>query len=489
MHEEHAHSSMTPRNEYKNRDVLLIVPRDDWVGVVSGNLPSRGVACLAASVEKNGHTVQVVDGNTYPLHDRSIKKLISRVAPKVVGITSATCNSHEAHRIARVIKDKDASICIVAGGPHFSYEYEEALVNAFDVVVHFEGDFSFPKVVECVKIGKSMSNIKGITHKEKGRILRNTPCSRITDLNKLPAPAWHQFDMNKYWLWLNSPKVLSLHTSRGCNYNCKFCTLSSYWGRNRQLAPEKIAQEIKIMQQRYKVQIIAFTDTDLMANPQYFSRICELISQTEPKIKWFFKARCTSVIENPTLIQKAKRCGAFFVMMGGESYSNRRLAKMNKNMTISDVRKASNIIRANRCLLWLTFVSGMPSDTKKDLSLLYQFAVSLNPDLFTVLPVTPLPGNRYWSECSFSADRYQELDTTMPAFSTSDLGREQMKRAITKMYLRYYVRPTYAKLFLEKNQLQRKMLSSVFRQSLRIFCSRHIYRYNGIRNGSPEIQV
>ncbi len=127
------------------------------------------------------------------------------------------------------------------GGVHPTFLPEEAMKHA-DYVVRGEGDFTLPELIEYIEKGHpDIASIKGVTYRDRrGNIINNPPRPLIEDLNILPLP---DFKLVEGW---KSSNVYPISTSRGCPFNCKFCSVITMFGRKyRFKSVETIINELK----------------------------------------------------------------------------------------------------------------------------------------------------------------------------------------------------------------------------------------------------
>lgn len=453
-------------------DVLFFIPKDTWKGVVSGILPNRGILSLASLLEKQGYAVKIIDLNLYEMAEDKLLEAIGLIKPRIIGITSSTYKSRHVLCLARVIKEHYPEILIVTGGPHFSYQYQEALSEGFDLVVLFEAEETLPKVVKAFLLEKAFEGIDGIAFKKGCHIVYNKPKRKKIDMNQFPLPAYHLVEMSKYNTWVRKPGVINLHTSRGCAHACSFCTVSSYWVEPSFIKAEKIIEEVIFLRNKYMKEFFIFTDDDFLLFPDNFNRFCRLILKKKLNIKWMFKTRMTNIIRNHDLIKRARLSGAFMVMSGIESYSNEKLSDMNKATSTEEIYKANDILVNEGYLRWYSYILGFPGDSISDFQATYLNAKRLDADLVTFIPLTPFPGNEYWSAFKHSNLPYSLLDLSHPVFAPPEVSLRRLERIINQYYLRYYLRPKYLRKLIQNKELKRRLLFSFMINGFRIFLNK-----------------
>ena len=147
--------------------------------------------------------------------------------PQVVGITSTTPAIKQAFQVAEMVEEVSPQTLTVLGGPHPSLEPEEvASHGSVDVVVLGEGERTFREIVETFVAGGETQGIPGTMPQVNGDLKRAPDRPLIQDLDDLPRPARHRFNMDIYHHPLMKKKrVATVMTSRGCPYTCPFCNM------------------------------------------------------------------------------------------------------------------------------------------------------------------------------------------------------------------------------------------------------------------------
>ena len=132
-------------------DVLLIYPPYSY----PKKSPPLGLAYIASVLEKGGYSVKIIDMSVLDIDYRDLAKEISRIKPKVVGISFMTNQYKDAVNVSKVVKGVDTHIPVIVGGPHVSALPEEILaLDPVDIAVIGEGEETVLEVVESFLKGK-----------------------------------------------------------------------------------------------------------------------------------------------------------------------------------------------------------------------------------------------------------------------------------------------------------------------------------------------
>ena len=131
----------------------------------------------------------------------------------------------------------------LAGGSHATnIAHDIFLESSIDYLVRGEAENSMVQLLKLISDGElnKASSIQGVYFRDSISNEETLKISEYPDLNKLPTPCWHIFDMSHYTRTENKSetfagrgmkKSCSIMTSRGCPFHCTFCSSFSLHGR------------------------------------------------------------------------------------------------------------------------------------------------------------------------------------------------------------------------------------------------------------------
>jgi len=233
-------------------------------------------------------------------------------------------------------------------------------------VVRGEGEFATLELMEAYSNNREFYHIKGITFRDKdNEIIETEDRPLLKNLDLLPQVAWHLFQLKKY---KTKPSDLGLSyigvmSSRGCHYNCVFCAIKTKSVSLR--SPELFVDELEYLHDRYNPKAFQFFDSTFTINRSHCESICEEIIKRKLDIKWVAKARINNVDES--LLSLMKEAGCYKVLYGIESGSERISKRINKNITISQIKKAINVSLKAGLKVTGYFMVSLPDETLEDL--------------------------------------------------------------------------------------------------------------------------
>jgi anaerobic magnesium-protoporphyrin IX monomethyl ester cyclase len=442
-------------------DVLLINPyqrKRISIGSYRDKIkfPILSLLHLASYLEKEGFKVEILDLNIKLFKNKNILRVIKEKTPIVIGITSITASIYEAYRLARLIKS-NFNIPLVIGGPHATFSDEEILNESnFDIVVRGEGEEILNEIVKTIKVGHDLEDIKGISYKKDGEIIKNKSREFITDLDKIPFPARHLVPLEKY-----GTHAFTIITSRGCPFRCTFCQVSGKDGLNwRYRSAKNIIEEIKEVLRNHpnvkkvsgpegKRPMIFFVDDNFMVSIKRVEEICNMIIDEGIKIYWDANARVDTIANiSEDILELLKKSGCLHIFLGVESGSEKILKSYNKQIKKKDVLKSAERLKKKGIFFTGLFMLGYIEETKADLNATLQFAKKMDPTIVAFRILIPLPGTKIY-------EKYIREDLIMDFnYFNYTSGKqiikhkENLERWVLKCYLKYYLRPRKAYLDL-----------------------------------------
>jgi len=363
---------------------------------------------LAAVLEQKGNNVKIIDLNFVTTKEK-LKSLLGDTVFDIIGVTSTTPIIPTCFRTVRVMKRLYPGARIIVGGWHASTLPIQTMEECteIDFVVKGEGEDTLAELVEAIKNTKGFELIKGIAYRDKAGIPHeNVDRPLIKNLDTIPFPALHLLPLKEYkkigfytlgGYFKKDLSVASIITSRGCANRCVFCADHVIYKETcRFRSPENVIAEIEEMIKKYNIRIIFFFDANFLLSPNHVNRICELILEKRLKFIW----GCTGRVEyvSKDLLQLMKKAGCIRISYGVESGSPRILKLMNKNISISQVKKAVAITKEVGLPVYISLLYGMPGETFKDAQMTRQLLNELKPDFVSQSAVIPYPGTDLYDD-------------------------------------------------------------------------------------------
>lgn len=343
------------------------------------HIPPLGMSYLASYLREHGQEVHLLDfeHEATSMGRRTMNRLVDMACdlePDVIGFTAwADCMPFISEFLNRF--SQRAPDCItVLGGPLPSVAPAETLevVPMVDYVVVGEGERVLLELLQHVEKGKS-PDIEGVCHR-KGGSLFYRPQTMYLDIETLPLPAYDLLppltDYTK-----DEPVVLTMAASRGCIYNCTFCSSKMMWGKYRCRSVDSVIEEVALYVREYGDIFIDFLDDIFTAHPQWVKTFCRRLQQENPDAKWSCITRIDRV--NRELLTHLKEAGCRIIFYGVDSGTQRILNQINKGYKVEDVITAMKMSLEFGFSIENTFIINFPAETKQEMMKTLELARTL----------------------------------------------------------------------------------------------------------------
>jgi len=383
--------------------VALIRPflRSGYESTYGITVPPLGLISLAGAV-RDLSSVYVIDAEAMKLSPKAVSDIVEHINPDLVGFTTISSTYYNpARSIMRELRGRGVDALYVVGGHHATFTYPLALRDGFDVVVLGEGELTFRELVEVLRSGGKLSEVKGIAFVENGEI-KTSYREPLSDLDKLPIPAYDLLvrDLYKAPIFGEDARVATLEFSRGCPYNCDFCSTSTMWGHVwRSKSHDRVIEELRLVE-RLGYNWVFFTDDNFIPphRVEYAKGLMRrVVEEGLNKLNYIVQVRADVVARNPMLAKLMRDMGVRVAFIGVESGDSGVLRSMGKGLKLEDTIKAVYSLSRNGIVVHAGVVVGAPYESSKARRSSYRFIDMLmryGLDSVQYSIYTPLPGSR-----------------------------------------------------------------------------------------------
>ena len=366
--------------------VLFIEPRSPQEHIFSlVAIPRLGSLLLGTILEQQGLEVKVV------IEEMSTPKYPSLdFHPDLVCISSISSTAPRAYELADFYRQQ--GLPVVLGGAHPSFLPLEGLEHA-DYVVCGEGDEALPELVNVLNHGGSLAAIPNLCYRDGDTIHQNPWRPFLGDLDSLPIP---NYTLIHGWKARNRRGVVSIATSRGCPFNCSFCSVIMMFGRKHRVTSiDRVIEEIR--QNGAQARHIFFCDDNFTADRQRTKELCERIIAEGLKFEWSAQVRVEAA-KDPELLELMAKSGCFVVFVGLESINPATLKAYNKSQTVQGIKDCVNNFHHFGIKVHGMFVFGSEEDHYQVIRDTVKVSRQLDLDSVQYLMLTPLPGTPFYKE-------------------------------------------------------------------------------------------
>lgn len=367
-------------NITKYKHVLFLNP---YVGnsasTAMSMFPPTGLEYVATSAKWLVDKLTLLDSR-YSKDLCDTDKLLDFIKREIdlIGVSVTWNNDFE--KVCSLLNLMPDNIPLIVGGYKATECVEEIFKNCpkVDIIVRGEGEETIKDILNC----EPYENILGISYRKDGTIVHNKN-RPLPDINTITPPD-RSLRRNDYHIIANGLRVTNtsfdtILSSRGCPYNCKFCTFNlNPLGQKRNYASrtaESVVKEIEGI----SADFILFSDDNFFTEPKRSNEICDLIIKRKIKKRFAAQARI-DIARHPELLAKAVKSGFKILLLGIESPHDRILASFNKGFNQATIRKYFSVLRKYPILYHGNFIYGNLGETEEEMLYLAKFAKEIGVD-------------------------------------------------------------------------------------------------------------
>lgn len=413
--------------------------------------PPIGLAIVASLLEGAGHRVRLVDADAEPPN----VALAAAAEADWVGLTAVTPTIRSALELARQLKQARPDQTLVLGGPHATLLPQQTLEKApdIDIVVRGEGEETALELARAIENGAPLDGIAGVSFRRNGHIVHNPDRPFIGGLDNLPLLPYDKLPLRHYRPHPPYGRALpfaALLTTRGCPYNCTFCSKPVFGRRFRVQSADRVLDEIAQLRHRYGVKEIAFYDDTFTVDRKRAMALAEGMLQLGLKLHWTCGTRVNLV--DPELLRLLRKTGCYAISYGIESGDQGILDNLKKGTSLEQAAEAIAMTREAGIYTIGYFMMGSPGETPETLAKTLRFAKTLKVDFAQFAITMPFPGTELHEmyikdkgvEPPWDGYMYATAARHLaPVFETDLLSRSDLQDWVSRAYREFYLRPSY----------------------------------------------
>ena len=350
-------------------------------------LEPLGLERVAAAVRAAGHEVRLVDLQIFRAPDYLAE--LEEFKPAAVGFSvNYLANVPEVIDLAKETRRRRPDCFIFAGGHSVSFISPEVLDHAdgaLDCIVRGEGEVITPRLLEAIGDPK-LETLPGVVTRHGAG---PTP-TLLEDLDRfLPARDLAR-RRNKYFIGVLDP-CASAELSRGCPWDCSFCSAWTFYGRSyRKASPEAAAEDIASIREPN----VFLVDDVAFVHPEHGFAIGEALERRGVRKEYYLETRCDVLLRHPEVFAYWKRLGLAYMFLGVEALDEEALKLHRKRVTPSDNLKALEIARKLDLIVAVNIIADPDWDERR-FAIVREWALSI-PEIVHLTVTTPYPGTEIW---------------------------------------------------------------------------------------------
>lgn len=430
------------------KKVLFIEPRAPRPHIFSRVvIPRLGPVLLGTILQRQGLEAKVV------IEELSTPDYSSlNFQPDLVCISSISSTAPRAYELADFYRQR--GLPVVLGGAHPSFLPGEGLGHA-DYVICGEGDEALPELVQALEEGGDLAGIQNLCFREEGEVRQNPWRPFVEDLDALPIPDYgliHDWRARKR-------RFVSVATSRGCPFNCRFCSVILLFGRKyRYNSVDRVMAEIR--QNSIQGGHLFFCDDNFTAKRERIKELCERMLREDLNIEWSAQVRVEAA-KDPELLKLMARSGCYTVFVGLESINPATLKAYNKAQTVEGIRECVINFHQHGIAVHGMFVFGSEEDHYQVIRDTVKFSRQLDLDSLQYLILTPVPGTPVYQELEAQnriiCRDWSHYDGHHAVFQPRQFTAYELQRETIRAMKKFYSWPSVLKRLIARDWFYAKM--------------------------------
>jgi anaerobic magnesium-protoporphyrin IX monomethyl ester cyclase len=358
--------------------------------------PPLGILYLSAYLKRAGFSVEVFDATFRDPKD--FAEAVRRIRPRIVGIYANIITRDNVFAMAKMAKDNGVRF-VVCGGPDAPEWADLYFANGVDIIGTNEGERTLEALIPHLET-RGMAGLEefpGIIFSRNGRAFRTAPRPVITDLDSLPWPDRDALEMQDYfnaWKSKHGESSVSLITARGCPFHCAWCSSEVFGHSHRQRSPQNVVDEMVMLKQKYKPDIMWISDDVLTINRKWSLQFFAEVQRRKAQHPYECLSRVDLVDRD--ILQGMKESGCFRIWYGAESGSQKVLDSMTKGTTVEQVRNAARITQEVGMQAGFFILLGYPDETTADIRKTINLLKEVKPDVFGTSVAFPMKGTKFY---------------------------------------------------------------------------------------------
>ena len=446
-----------------NESILLINPPPPEGAFVHYHNPPLGLAYISAILEDK-YDVKILDCPASNIGYGNLKEKILQIKPKIAGLTAATVVFPSALRVAKIVKEVYPDCVTVLGGPHATLMDKDIIREnpEIDVIVRGEGEVTFLELTKVIlDVEGNLKDVAGITFRNEGCVIRTNDRPYIMNLDQLPYPSFQHFPLKKYRRF--GYLILPVLSSRGCPFNCAFCSAPKIAGRQvRMRNPQKVVDELEYMKKAFSPDAFTFHDETFTYNSERVYELCNEIIRRKLHVPWDCSTRVDCVSRE--ILIKMAEANCQLISFGIESGSQEMLNIMRKGTTVRQGEKAIKYAKDAGLCVSISLIIGYPGETVESMAQTFDFIRRTEPDSVELSIATPYPGTELYDivkEMGYKVEwDWERFDMQTSVIHEPFIGKINLKKIRQKFYNEFYT-PNYIVRHWVKGTFYSRLLARV----------------------------
>jgi len=361
---------------------------------------NHSLAVTAGVLEQEGYKLRFADAQAECWTEDVLIRLISDLRPRYLVTLVSLPSLAGDIALLRMIRERFPRTVVVASGPTCKTHAAELLSSdAADYVVTGEAETTVPELLDALKDGQVPAAVNGLVFRNGTRMVATKQRGLPRDLDSLPTVPYHLLPMARYrgkYFGRGLP-VAPIIGSKGCPYECGYyCAYPLAYGRRvRFRSPERIVDEIELLNRDYGVEHFIFRDQNFTYSQPHAERVCRLIIERGLKIHWVCETRMV-LVRDGALLEVMKSAGCEQINYGletGDPDVFEGLAKPGTEFSV--ITEAISLTKSAGIRAHAHAIVGLPGETWSTVYNTARLLRGQDLDSVNFSFMVPIPGTRF----------------------------------------------------------------------------------------------
>ncbi len=366
---------------------LLVHPSGLMYSEIFLRLEPLGVERVAAAARAGAHDVRLLDLQVFS-HD-DLARTLRDFRPEAVGFgLNYLANVPEVIEAARTVKTMLPGCFVFVGGHSVSFIGPHVLdqaEGAIDAVARGEGEVVVPPLLDAARDG-DLHRLPGVV-----TTAGSGPAPKMLDsIDEFPPARDLTRRRNKYFIGTLDP-CASVEFTRGCPWDCSFCSAWTFYGRSyRKASPEAAAAEVASIREPG----VFIVDDVAFIRPEHGNAIAAELERRKVHKKYYLETRSDVLLRNTEVFERWRRLGLDYMFLGMEAMDEEGLEAYRKRVSPDENIRALETARRLGLAVAINLIVDPAWDIRQ-FELMRKFAESV-PEIVHLSVMTPYPGTEIW---------------------------------------------------------------------------------------------
>jgi len=368
--------------------VLLVHPSPLMFSEIYLRLEPLGLECVAAAVEAAGHEVRLLDLQVFQTRD--YEEAVRTWRPDAIGFSlNYLANVPEVVDLAIQAKRLLPGCRVMVGGHSASFVASDLLAHAdgaIDCVVRGEGEGIAPRVIEAFAGAGALEDLPGVVTLDGA----GPPPLLVPDLAAHP-PARHLAGRRRRYFIGELDPCASVEFTRGCPWDCTFCSAWTFYGRSyRVLSADAAVEDLASIAEP---NVFIVDDVAFIRGEDGFA-IADELERRKIRKRYYLETRADVLLRNREVFARWAKLGLRYMFLGIEAIDEEGLKRHRKRVHLGENERALEVARALGLVVAINIIADPDWDERR-FELVRQWALEV-PEIVNMTINTPYPGTETW---------------------------------------------------------------------------------------------